>query len=411
VTPSTPSARPDTVIPLVFPLELLEETEAAVRNQTLDPARRPAFERLLREAERALSLSPPSVTQKKHTPPTGDKHDYLSLAIYLWPNPDTTDGLPYVTRDGQVNPEINEYDLPRMHRMQSAVETLTLAWRFTGEPRFARHAANLLRVWFLDPRTRMNPNMLFAQFIPGSGGFRTAFPPRWVPGKDADGLWVAFGGVIEGHRLPILCEVATLLHGAPGWSDEDHRALRDWFAGFLDWLLSHPHGKDEASCPNNHAVWYRVQVAAYALFTGRQDLARAILQRDVPRLIAEQILPDGAMPHEAGRATGLRYVTFNLNAFASLAVLGERVGLDFWTPPRSDAPSIQRALDWALPFFRGKPWIRPGSPRSYDYALPLPLLAVAARRLPHPRYAETMARLPGVPADHGSRLLFPPPPA
>jgi hypothetical protein len=47
--------------------------------------------------------------------------------------------------------------------MADTVTALVPAWHFTGDIRYAESAAQRLRAWFLDPATRMNPNMRFGQ--------------------------------------------------------------------------------------------------------------------------------------------------------------------------------------------------------------------------------------------------------
>jgi hypothetical protein len=81
---------------------LQEARRGIARN---DPLLRAAYLRLLDQADRAFDVGPFSVMLKSKVPPSGDKHDYMSVAPYAWPNPDTDDGLPYVTRDGCTNPE------------------------------------------------------------------------------------------------------------------------------------------------------------------------------------------------------------------------------------------------------------------------------------------------------------------
>ncbi|HKS37111.1 MAG TPA: alginate lyase family protein, partial [Verrucomicrobiae bacterium] len=123
---------------------------------------------LERDAQRALKAGPFSVVHKQATPPSGDKHDYMSQAPYFWSNPETTNGLPYIRRDGERNPEINKFPDHRvMDEMVDAVETLALAYYLAGDNAYASKAAGLLQAWFLDPATRMNPHLQYAQAIPG----------------------------------------------------------------------------------------------------------------------------------------------------------------------------------------------------------------------------------------------------
>ena len=46
----------------------------------------------------------------KFTAPSGDPRDYVSLSPYWWPDPKKEDGLPYIRRDGEINPDRDHYD-------------------------------------------------------------------------------------------------------------------------------------------------------------------------------------------------------------------------------------------------------------------------------------------------------------
>src|SRR3954466_4902684 len=117
-----------------------------------------ARQALMQAADRALEQKPVSVMDKKKVPPSGDKHDYLSQAPYWWPDPAKPDGKPYIRKDGQRNPEIDAIaDHDNLGRLGDAVATLGLAYAYTGREVYAAHAARLVRAWFLDPATRMNP--------------------------------------------------------------------------------------------------------------------------------------------------------------------------------------------------------------------------------------------------------------
>ena len=53
------------------------------RTRQGDELLKPALAKLIREADRALMSAPLSVTRKDIAPPSGDKHDYMSLAPLL----------------------------------------------------------------------------------------------------------------------------------------------------------------------------------------------------------------------------------------------------------------------------------------------------------------------------------------
>jgi hypothetical protein len=298
-----------------------------------DSPLRPALDRLLRAADAALKDGPFSVTDRKTPAPSGDKHDYMSLAPYWWPDPDKKDGLPYVRHDGKTNPaaRTDAYDSGRMGKMGSAVETLALAYHFTGEDRYARRAALLRRTWFLGPKTKMNPHLKYAQAIPGV--------------NDGRGI-----GIIDTVRLLNVPDSVALLAPSAAWTAKDTAGMRRWFADYLDWLLTSPHGKDEDRATNNHGSWYDAQAATFALFAGRDDVARKVAEAAKKRRIAAQIEPDGKQPRELARTRSFGYSAFNVRALFALATAAERVGVDLWRFETKDGRGLRKALAYLLPY-------------------------------------------------------------
>jgi hypothetical protein len=384
---SPSGSRTGEAAPRVFRLDPKGIQETRNRARGHDPALEPAVARLRAEARQAFGAGPFSVVAKAAMPPSGDKHDYMSQAPYWWPNPATPDGLPYVRRDGERNPEIRKIpDHDELGRLVAATETLALASCLLDDEASAARAALLLRAWFLDPATRMNPHLEYAQAIPGLNQGR--------------GI-----GIIETRGLVALVDAVGLLEGSKAWTLADRDALVAWFREYLRWLRESGHGRDEAAATNNHGTYYDAQVASFALFTGQPELAAQVLGESRGKRIAAQIEPDGRQPRELGRTRSWSYSVMNLGGMFALAALGERAGVDLWTYETPDGRSLRKALDWLLPFAEGKPWphpqITPWSPA--DLA---PLLREAMTHYRDPRYGALLARL-NVAADDRQHLLRP----
>src|SRR6478735_4831843 len=123
---------------------------------------------LLQEADKMLAMKPGSVMDKSFAPPSGNKHDYMSLAPYFWPDLTKPDSLPYIRKDGQRNPMIDKItDKKNLVDIGRVSHMLALAYAFSNDEKYAKKAADFLRVWFIDPATKMNPNLTYAQAVLG----------------------------------------------------------------------------------------------------------------------------------------------------------------------------------------------------------------------------------------------------
>lgn len=299
-----------------------------------DPRLRASYARLIAAADAAMRDGPFSVMEKRLVPPSGDKHDYLSLAPYWWPNPATPDGLPYVRRDGQTNPEARTIpDKPHFDHVLADAHVLSLAYYMTQQPAYADHAARLLRAWFIAPDSRMNPNLTYAQIRRGH------------PGPNPF-------GIIDSRDLSLVIDAVGLLEGSPAWSGAAQEGMRKWFAEYLEWLLTSASGQGEARATNNHRAWYDQQVAAIAMFLGRTEVALSALRDARDMIIATQVAPDGSQPAELRRSRSWHYSLFNLEALFRLAALGRHVDLDLWRYETADGRGLRKALTYLVPYAR-----------------------------------------------------------
>ncbi|MGH9969020.1 MAG: alginate lyase family protein [Pyrinomonadaceae bacterium] len=375
--------------PQVFLLEAKQLQSTKGRLLAGDKTLAAAITKLEQEAQKALTVGPFSVVSKDPTPPSGDKHDYMSQAPYFWPDPKSPNGLPYIRRDGERNPEINKItDHRSMDLMVSAVETLALAYYFKGDEAYADKAALLLRAFFLDPKTRMNPHLQYAQFIPGVNTGR--------------GI-----GLIETRGLTRVVDAVGLLAGAKSLTEVDRRGLQEWFAKFLQWMQESKNGRDEAAAKNNHGTYYDLQVASFALFLGKTDLAIEVLQASRQKRIATQIEPDGRQPLELVRTKAWSYSVGNLDGLMLLARLGENVSVDLWNYQTPDGRSIHRALDYLVPFSFGEQKWTHQQLGEWPPQMLFPLIRRAALRYNFAAYQSLLAKLPSVDAADRRNLLQP----
>ncbi|UCH61774.1 MAG: alginate lyase family protein [Fidelibacterota bacterium] len=380
------------VEPRLFLLDSRTLFETKERVYSGDKELLPAIQKLRSEADQALDSGPFSVMDKPFTPPSGNKHDYMSLAPYWWPNPDTEDGLPYIRKDGLVNPERNRYDKIPLRELELNVVTLALAYFYTEHEPYAAHAVNLIHCWFLDEETRMNPHLEYGQGIPGI-----------TEGRGS--------GIIDTRSFFRIAEVVDLLSGSRSWTEKNQKQLQEWFSKYLDWMLNSEKGKKEAASNKNHGTWFDVIASHLAFFVGEEDIAQEILKAVPECRIAVQIEPDGRQPLELKRTRSFHYSAMNIEGLFHLAIMGENVGLELWNFETEDGRCFKTALTFLLPYVtEGRPWpyqqVRGWE--AGDSEILHFILRLAVKKYGEPEYEAMIKRLPDIDVNSSRlNLLYP----
>ena len=337
---TAPAPPPAALATTNLPLANLKALKAGV--DTKDPAHLQVLKELTERADRELTGPVYTIVNKEILPPSGNPNDYLSLAPYWWPDPDKADGLPWIRHDGKVNPMTTGElaDKAQRGKFFGAIEALSYAAYLTGEAKYGARADTLLSAWFIDPATRMNPHLEYAQGIPGVNTGRCF-------------------GIIEFTEVTDVVTSLELLELSGSLRSTTAAGVDQWLSDYVRWLQTSELGVEEGTRHNNHGTWYDVQLASMLIHLGRREDARHVIE-GVKLRIDGQIEADGAQPEELARTKSLSYSTMNLKAFTHLAYLASKVGVDLWGYRSPTGGSIPAAYTFLQPYAQGKEeWTRP----------------------------------------------------
>lgn len=288
---------------------------------------------LIQKADALLTIKPFSVVYKTGVPPSKNKHDYMSIGPYWWPNPNTDNGLPYIRKDGEINPETRSdfTDYIEKNNFIDAVKTLSKAYEKSNKKKYVTKNIALIKAWFLDDETKMNPNINFGQYIPGKAEGRCF------------GI-IEFGGITAILQFLEVVKANNLL------DKKTEEGMYNWFTEYSNWLKNSKLGKEEATRKNNHGTHYDIQLLTILLYLNKVDEVKEYLSTTTKARIFSQIEPDGSQPLELARTTSFSYSVMNLHGFLELAELGKKVGVDLWNISSKDGRSIKKGYEFMLPY-------------------------------------------------------------
>lgn len=314
----------------IWDAELLPQIKVQISNG--NPVYTESWQKLQKEANSWLSKPNPTIVNKPMAPESGDKHDYLSLGKYWWPNPNTPDGTPYIRKDGKVNPEIEKFDRNTLGEFVDGVVKLTLAYNYSDKKEYADKAVSMIKTWYLDPKTRQNPNMNFGQAVPGVTDNK---------GRPE--------GVIDASGFIHVTDAIEILHAKGQLTTEEMAGLKKWFSEFCNWLTTNPLGIKEGQAANNHSMAYDVQLTRYSLFTGDLTTARRVINEYTSKRLVPQIEADGKQPKELARVTSFHYSVANLGHMMDMCDMAKQLGVLLYSTGQKKG-SIDMAFQYLIPY-------------------------------------------------------------
>ena len=222
-----------------------------------------------------------------------------------------------------------------MIRFSQLVGDLTSAWILTGDKKYTDAAMRHIRAWFIDQKTMMNPNLLYAQAIKGI----------------ATGRGI---GIIDTIHLIEVAQSLRLMEAQGIIEDKELQTIRLWFSDYLTWLSTHRYGINEMEAKNNHGTCWTMQVAAFASFTQNEEMLRFCRERYRSVLLPNQMAADGSFPLELERTKPYGYSLFNLDAMTTLCHLLTTPEENLWDYTTTDGRNIEKGISWLFPFVKDK---------------------------------------------------------
>jgi len=291
--------------------------------------------KIVKEAEKRVGKPIITITENENLQASKDPHDYFSIGRYFWPDPSKSDGLPWINRDGETNPDaVKASDEKKLGEMIHAVEYLSLAYYLTEDERYGAEAARILRGFFLDVETKMNPHLDYGQSVPGKATGR-----GW--------------GLIDTRGFMILPDVLKLLQKCPAWTAKDREEMKAWWTTYGNWMQTSKIGLQEKSAPNNHGAAYDVQLSAVLVMAEKEEEAKKVLGESLPARLDAHITPEGKQPKELARTKSWSYSCFNLKNICKGAVMARSLGIDLWSHEgEGGRGSLKKAMLYLVPFLK-----------------------------------------------------------
>ena len=282
-------------------------------------------------ADKAVEESPYTIT--KYSAPKTDGasvNDYYSDSPYWWPV-DGDPTAPFLRRDGERNPDTFMDHKDEVAKFYKGIMSMAFYSYFTNNSDYGKKANELLKVFFVDEATKMNPNLKYSQLI------RNRTKRRGV-------------GIIDGRRFAALTEAIILLKQNDQLDKKVFEGIKSWYSDLLIWLTTSYYGLDEKQRGNNHGTWWSAQVALSSNLLQNYDQIKLLDEHSKHYLLDNQIDKNARQPLEEARTKSLSYSTFNVTAHSYLNSIFIKNKIDNWNYINKNGATLINVVDYLIPF-------------------------------------------------------------
>jgi len=234
------------------------------------------------------------------------------------------DGVYVDGQDGVRDPGANMEASHLAHSLSRATTDLALAWRFTGETRYADKALDLIHFWCIDRGSYMFPDGRVDD--PASPG-----------GK--------YGGdVVLFHCTWDLFLACYLLLDYPGWGLQPRAAIKRWIGAMVDRQRPLMFWGGQAMY-NNWEDARLLYLAQGALALDDLDLLARVFDR-WGQTLPLKMTDEGELHRETMRTRSMSYTLFALHSTLRIAEIARQHGVDLYDLC-VNGRTIRTAVDYA----------------------------------------------------------------
>lgn len=288
----------------------------------------PLYEKIIGSAYWYSGLTPATVTDKTDSF-SGNKNNYESLSFYTWPDEKNPQG-PWIVKTGYINPMYKDYDFERMMHMSNALRNLAIAYYMTHDQLFYDSMIKWIDTWFINPATRMLPNMDYTQVRPGEDNNRGT-------------CW----GIIEAYSLIEVFEAYRLAESVTPFKKDINKKMHLWVKEFTQWMINSENGKQQSQVQNSLSTAYDVTLFYLAAFNNNKPLMKKLHASFADMRMEAQISEDGHMPYEMDGNRVFHDHMANIQHIVDFCILQKQLGKDYYAEHQE---IIDRAVGFLLPY-------------------------------------------------------------
>ncbi len=322
----------------------LQTAKVSIADDSASKVTKDAYKRLIKEADKALSAPNYSVTDKTFIPPGATANDFVSLSSQYFPDENSSDGLPWLKKPGETNPDskTDKVDRARIKDMANTVYTLSQAYYVSGNEAYAQKASTMLKTWFLITRTRMSPHLQYAQTIPGDDSRSSS-------------------GIMDGRLIPLnILDSVNLIRNSEHWTERFDGVMNQWFTQYLTFLTTRKMGQNASKKKDRNGSWYYFQTTALSWYLNDLKTLKKQLKLAKAKM-KEQFNADGGLVDEIKRSNSYADSCFNLDGLTAVAVVAEKSGNKFWDLPSKKKSAIGKGLNYMIPATVNGQWAHKSS--------------------------------------------------